>query len=158
MVVDPIEKKLRETDKKRKRLTILICGLIGLCAIFYMIRFPVAMANWIVPFEVQNPTYVPLDVENSYASTGGWNTVQMVYENDNQKIRIWASTKAGTSASETTEKVMLNDEKQANYSAEGLSQHLSFRKGDVLYSIEYSGTGLVTKEELIKMANSINQK
>jgi hypothetical protein len=142
--------------KFRKFLTALLVGLFVIGVIFYYVKLPVSMAGLFVPFKVETPEYLPLNVENKYAKFAGFDKVEIIIENPNETLTVWATSDIGwNNVSEWDEKVTLFDGSTAYYNETDNIQMISWRINDVEYAVDYEGTKPLNKEELIKIASSI---
>lgn len=151
-----IEQRLSDTDKRRKFLTTLILGFIVLSMIVYFTKLPANMASWLVPFKVEMPTYIPLDIESEYAKVVGFDTVKIAYDSTEESVTFWATSKIGwNNVSSWDESITLNDGTPAYYNESDNIQMLSWRMDEVEYAIDYEGKRLLSKDELIKIASSL---
>ncbi|MEC5424773.1 DUF4367 domain-containing protein [Virgibacillus sp. C22-A2] len=154
--MDEIEKRLSKTDRKRKFLTSLIVGFILLGTIIYLIKLPVNMAGWFVPFKVEIPTNIPLDIESEYAKVVGFDRVKIIYESPEESVTFWATSKIGwNNVSSWDESITLADGTPAYYNERDNIQMLSWRMDKVEYAIDYKGKQPLSKDELIKVASSL---
>jgi hypothetical protein len=142
--------------KLRKFMTALLLGLFLIGVIFYYVKLPVGMAGLFVPFKVETPEYLPFKVENKYAKFAGFDKVEIIYENQNETLTVWATSNIGwNNVSEWDEKVTLGDSATAYYGETDNVQMISWRVDEVEYAIDYEGNMSLDKEELIKIASSI---
>jgi hypothetical protein len=154
--LDNIEKRLSKTDKKRKLLTSLFVGFILLGMIFYLIKLPVNMASWFVPFKVEKPTYIPLDIESEYAKVVGFDRVKIIYKSPEESVTVWATSKIGwNNVSSWDESITLTDGTPAYYNESDDLQMISWRMDKVEYAIDFKGQQSLSRDELIKVASSI---
>lgn len=154
--VDGTETKIQKSIKKRRILIFLIGVLILLGILFNFAKLPLNMAGWFVPFKVELPNYVPLDVEKSYVKVVGFNSVKIVYENQNESLTTWATSEIGwNNVTSWDEKVTLDKGTTAYYNKTNDAQMISWRIDKIEYAIDYTGNKPLSKEELIKIASSI---
>lgn len=154
--MDNIEIRLYKTHKKRKLLTSLFVGFILLGMILYLIKLPVHMAGWFVPFKVEIPTYIPIDIESEYAKAVGFDRVKVIYKNPEESMTVWATTKIGwNNVSSWDESITLIDGTPAYYNESEGMQMISWRLDKVEYSIDFKGQEPLSKGDLIKVASSI---
>jgi hypothetical protein len=121
------------------------------------VKFPTNKIGWIVPFEVETPDYMPVEVENEYAKFIGFDRVKIVYENEEDSLTVWATTEIGwNNVSNWDEKISLTDGRRAYYTESGSTQMVSWQNGkEVEYAIDYEGNTPLNKDELIRIASSI---
>lgn len=143
----------RKLVNRRIVITRVIMGFIILSGIIYFMKLPVHMADWFVPFEIAEP-YIPFKVENSYSKIIGFDRVKLVYENENESITLWATTEIGWNNVSSWETVQLRGA-TGYYNETSDIQMISFKVDSVEYAIDYRGKEFMSKEELIKIANSI---
>src|SRR5699024_124066 len=106
--------------------------------------------------KVESPSYIPLNVEDSYSKVVGFNKVKIVYENQDGSFTTWATSKIGwNNVSSWDEKITLENGTTAYYTETDDVQMISWIKDKVEYAIDYSGDKSLSKDELIKMASSI---
>jgi hypothetical protein len=155
-IVDKIEERLIQTDKRRKFLTSLFVIFILISTILYFFKLPANMAGWFVPFKVETATYIPISVENQYSKLIGFKRVKTVYENSNETITVWATSEIGwNNVSNWDEHISLSDNTTAYYNSRDRVQMISWRKGNVEYAIDFKGAEPLSKYELIKIASSL---
>ncbi|GAA0344034.1 hypothetical protein GCM10008967_38090 [Bacillus carboniphilus] len=154
--MDKIEQRLKKTDKRRRFITYVIASLFIITILFNFVKLPVTMAGWFVPFKVDTPTYLPLDVEHQYAKVVGLDTVKILYKGSGGTITVWATTNIGwNNVSTWDEQVSLLDGTTAYYDFIDNMQMISWKKGNVEYAVDYQGEPLLAREELIEIASSI---
>ena len=154
--MDEIEKRLTKTDKKRKLLTSLIVGFILLGTIFHFIKLPVNMGSWFVPFKVETPTYIPIDIESAFAKVVGIDRVKIIYEGPRGSVTVWATSKIGwNNVSSWDERITLADGTPAYYNETDNIQMISWRLDKIEYAIDFKGKQPLSKTELTKIASSI---
>ena len=154
--MDDMEMRMERSIKKRRILNLIILGFILVGILFYYIRLPVSTASWFVPFKVESPSYIPLNVENSYAKIVGFNRVKLVFESTDETLITWVTTKIGWSnVSSWDEKITLANGTPAYYNETEEGQMISWRLEDVEYAIDFTGNTPIPKEQLIKIASSI---
>jgi hypothetical protein len=155
-IVDKIEERLIQTDRRRKFLTSLFVIFILISTIIYFFKLPVNMAGWFVPFKVGTATYIPISVENQYSKLIGFNRVKTVYENPDETITVWVTSEIGwNNVSNWDEHFSLDDGTTAYYNSSDTVQMISWRKGKVEYAIDFKGTSPLSKDVLIKIASSL---
>ncbi len=156
LMLDEMEIKIQRSIKKRRILNFIIVGFILIGTLFYFIKLPVNMAGWFVPFKVEIPNYIPLNVENSYVKVVGFNRVKIVYENLDESLTTWATSEIGwNNVSSWDEKITLENGTTAYYNVKNDVQMISWRMDKVEYAIDYTGDKSLPKDELIKVASSI---
>ncbi len=154
--MDDMEMRIQRSIKKRRVLNLIILGFIFVGILFYYIRLPISTVSWFVPFKVESPSFIPLNVENSYAKVVGFDRVKLVYESTDDTLTTWVTTQIGWSnVSSWDEKVTLVNGTPAYYNETDEVQMISWRLEDVEYAIDFTGSTPVPKEELIKIASSI---
>jgi hypothetical protein len=130
-------------------------GFILLGTIFHIIKLPVHMADWLVPFKVVEPFYDIEDLDKQYSKVMGYNKVKLVYENQEGILTVWATSEIGwNKVSNWEEEVELLNGATGYYNETNLFQSISFRVDEVEYSIDYKGNDPISKSDLIKIANS----
>lgn len=145
-----------KSDKFRRILNLFIVGFILLGTIFYLIKLPVHMADWFVPFNVVEPLYDIENLNKPYSKVISYNKVKLVYENQEGILTVWATSEIGwNKVSNWDEEVELFNGATGHYNENGLFQSISFRVEAVEYSIDYKGNEPIPKRDLIKIANSI---
>lgn len=148
--------RMGRSIKKRRILNLIIVGFILVGILFYYIRVPVSTASWFVPFKVESPSYIPLNVENSYAKVVGFDRVKLVYECTEDTLATWVNTKIGWSnVSSRDEKITLVNGTPAYYNETEEGQMISWQLEDVEYAIDFTGNTPISKEQLIKIASLI---
>lgn len=145
--------RYRKLANKRRILNNVFIGIILFSGIVYFMKLPVHMADWFVPFKVIEP-YIPFEVENSYSKIVGLDRVKLVYENEKESITVWATTEIGWNKVSSWETVQLRGA-TGYYNETAEIQIISFQVDSVEYAIDYRGKEFMSKEELIKIANSI---
>lgn len=155
-MMEETEMRLRRSEKIRRTINLMIAGIIVMGAILYFAKLPINMAGWFVLFKVESPSYIPLNVEDSYSKVVGFNKVKIVYENQDGSFTTWATSKIGwNNVSSWDEKITLENGTTAYYTETDDVQMISWIKDKVEYAIDYSGDKSLSKDELIKMASSI---
>jgi hypothetical protein len=145
-----------KSNKFRRILTVFIVGYILLSTIFYIIKFPVHMADWFVPFNVVEPLYDNENLNKQYSKVISYNKVKLVYENQEGILTVWATSEIGwNKVSKWEEELELLNGATGHYNENNLVQSISFRVDEVEYSIDYKGNDPISKSDLIKIANSI---
>lgn len=131
-------------------------GFILLSTIFHIIKLPVHMADWFVPFKVVEPFYDVADLDKQYSKVMGYNKVKLVYENQEGILTVWATSEIGwNKVANWEEEIELLNGATGYYNETNLVQSISFRVDEVEYSIDYIGNASIPKSDLIKIANSI---
>ncbi|MGM7701790.1 DUF4367 domain-containing protein [Pseudalkalibacillus sp. Hm43] len=115
------------------------------------------MINWIVPFEVVTPAYLPFEAEEEYAEFTGFDRVRLVFENAEDSLGIWVTSEIGwNNVTDWDEELTFEDGRKAYYTESDGTQMLSWRNGkEVEYAIDYVGKEPLSKDELIQVASSI---
>ncbi|MGB5946584.1 hypothetical protein [Paenisporosarcina sp.] len=145
-----------KSNKLTRILTVFMVGFILLVTIFHIIKLPVHMADWLVPFKVVEPFYDVEDLDKQYSKVMGYNKVKLVYENQEGILTVWATSEIGwNKVSNWEEEVELLNGATGYYNETNLFQSISFRVDEVEYSIDYKGNDPISKSDLIKIANSI---
>ncbi|MGB2993806.1 MAG: hypothetical protein WBB47_14330 [Paenisporosarcina sp.] len=143
-----------KSNKLTRILTVFMVGFILLGTIFHIIKLPVHMADWLVPFKVVEPFYDVEDLDKQYSKVMGYNKVKLVYENQEGILTVWATSEIGwNKVSNWEEEVELLNGATGYYNETNLFQSISFRVDE--YSIDYKGNDPISKSDLIKIANSI---
>ncbi|RDU37805.1 hypothetical protein DRW41_08270 [Neobacillus piezotolerans] len=153
--MDSIQRRFVISNKIRNVLTVLLVGYFTLGVVFYVVKIPISAAGLL--FKVEPPAYLPIEAEQSYAKVIGFNRVQLIYENQNESIIVWATSKLGwNNVAGWDETLSLPDGTPAYFTvgADDI-QMFSWTKGKVEYSIDYRGTRDLGKEEFIKTALSM---
>ena len=141
----------------RRVLNIFLAAFLLLGAVFYLVKMPVRMAGWFVPFEVETSALVPIKVENAYAKVIGFDRVKIVHENPDQSLTIWVTSEIGwNNVASWDEKTKLMGGTTAYYTETADAHLISWRMEEVEYSIEFEGNEPLSKEKLIEMASSIS--
>ncbi|MFD1737640.1 DUF4367 domain-containing protein [Bacillus salitolerans] len=149
------EDRFEKALKTRKILSILLGLFIILGIFFSVVRLPIQMASWFVPFDVSSPTYLPIQSNNHYAKVSLYNRVKMIFENENERVTVWVTSQIGWhNVSSWDEQTRLLDGTTAYYQENEHNQMLSWRINDVEYSIVYEGPSQLSKEEMMEMAMS----
>lgn len=144
------------TPVKKVVLYTVIAGVLFIGLIFPHIKLPNVMANQLVPFKVEEPSYLPIKTSKTYSHVIGSDRVETVYENKNETITVWATTDIGWNVvSNWTEQIVLSNGIRGYYNEQDSLQMISWRKGNVEYAIDYEGENL-TKEDLIEIAASFD--
>ncbi|WP_316569514.1 hypothetical protein [Neobacillus sp. YIM B06451] len=153
--MNAIEKRFIISNKIRNILTYLLVGYIAFMVVVSVVKFPVSVAGLF--FKLEPPVYVPIQADHTYARAIGFDRVQLTYENQNESIIVWATSKLGwNNVSDWDESLTLPDGTTAYYTvASDDTQMFSWTKGKVEYSIDYKGTSNLAKEEFIKTALSM---
>lgn len=145
-----------KNNKFRKILTVFIGGFILLGTIFHIIKLPIHMADWFVPFSVVKPLYDIENLNKQYSKVISHNKVKLVYENQDGVLTVWATSEIGwNKVSNWDEEVELLNGAIGHYNENDLVQSISFRVEEVEYSIDYKGNEPISKIDLINIANSI---
>ncbi|WP_456272534.1 hypothetical protein [Bacillus sp. AK031] len=146
-------------NKVRKLLLAIIVGVVSISAIFYFSRLPVGVADWFVPFKVVEPYVGPVEMKNEYSKVVSWNKVKLVYETEDGTFTVWATTDIGwNNVGAWGEEVDLlggTGRYTGHYNEEEGVQMISFRLDKVEYAIDFKGSSLIPKEDLIEIANTI---
>ncbi|WP_409271928.1 hypothetical protein V1499_19855 [Neobacillus sp. SCS-31] len=153
--MNAIERRFIISNKIRNFLTFLFVCFIAFGMVVSFVKFPVSVAG--IFFKVEPPAYVPIQADHTYARAIGYNKVQLIYENQNESVIVWATSKLGwNNVSDWDESLTLPDGTTAYYTVGANdTQMFSWTKGKVEYSIDYKGTRYLAKDEFIKTALSI---
>ncbi|WP_053368071.1 hypothetical protein [Bacillus sp. FJAT-27245] len=153
--MDASEKRYMISNKIRKFLTLLLVGYFALGIVINVVKLPVSAAGLI--FKIEPPAYLPIEAEQTYAKVINLNRVQLIYENKNESIVVWATSKLGwTNIAGWDETLSLPDGTPAYYRVGPDDiQMFSWTKDKVEYSIDYKGPRDLSKEEFIKTALSM---
>jgi len=155
--LDKREPNFAKSIKIKRVLNICLVAFLLIGVIFYFIKLPVRMAGWFVPFEVETSALIPIKVENSYAKVIGFERVKIIHENPEQSLTIWVTSEIGwNNVDSWDEKTKLMDGTTAYYTETADTQLISWRMGEVEYSIEYKGKKSLSKVKLKEMASSIS--
>ncbi|WP_214703736.1 MULTISPECIES: hypothetical protein [unclassified Exiguobacterium] len=120
------------------------------------VPLPIHATTSFVPFEIQSPTQLPFVTDSEYAHLVSLSRVELVYQNDEQSITVWATTELGWHHTETWEAyaqtiqgspVYLNETDELTV--------LSWQQDGVEYAIDYKGDQL-SKQDLFDIAVSMN--
>jgi hypothetical protein len=153
--MDNSEERIEKSVKTRKLLTTIIIVFLLVGAVLSTGKLPVSMAEWFVPFKVEEPTYIPIESDKKYSNVIGLDRVKLVYENPNETLTLWATTKIGWNVvSNWDERITLPNGITGHYDEHDDVKMLSWRKGKVEYAIDYKGQNL-SKEDLIEVAISL---
>ncbi|WP_059172208.1 hypothetical protein [Bacillus sp. FJAT-27445] len=153
--MNAIERRFIISNKIRNFLTVLFVGYIVFWLILSVMKFPMSVAGLF--FKVDPPAYLPIEADQKYARVIGMNRVQLIYENQNESIVVWATSKLGwNNVSDWDETLSMPDGTRAYYTlGANDTQMFSWKRGKVEYTIDYKGTKDLGKEEFIKTALSM---
>lgn len=144
----------KRTFRKRMLITYSLFTILVVAILISTVKLPVHAAGWIVPFDVNEPGYIPFDVENRYSEISGFDRVKLVYENSEESLTFWATTETGwNNVSNWDEEVTLDDGTTAYFTSSDETQMISWQKNDVEYAIDYTSAKPIAKSELIKVAS-----
>ncbi|WP_214876369.1 hypothetical protein [Exiguobacterium sp. CH10] len=146
--------------KDRKSRFIFKC-VIGMSFILLLIGrsevpLPIHATTSFVPFEIHPPTHLPFVAETEYAHLVSLGRVELVYENEEESMSIWATTELGWHHVEEWGRyaqtvqgspVYLNESDELTI--------LSWQREGVEYAIDYKGHQL-SKQDLFDIAASMN--
>ncbi|MEW8967632.1 hypothetical protein [Exiguobacterium alkaliphilum] len=119
------------------------------------VPLPIAFTTAFIPFEVSEPTYLPLKSTDTYGNAIQLNQARLVYKNDTEQLTVWATTDLGWNHVATwDEPVTLGDGSNAYFNDVDDTQMVSWQDGGVEYAIDYKGHRL-SKDDLLRIASSI---
>ncbi|TCI47204.1 DUF4367 domain-containing protein [Exiguobacterium sp. SH3S2] len=119
------------------------------------IQMPIAFTTSFVPFEVETPSYLPLEIDEQYSHLLNLNQVRLVYKNETESITVWATSEIGWNHVDSwDEKVMIRNGLNGHYTEFDDMKMISWQQENVEYAVDYTGTQL-SKDDLLKIANSI---
>lgn len=135
----------------------VIFGLIFILLIAGRAPLPLTFTTSFVPFEVNEPNYLPIETTNHYSNVVNLSQIKLVYENDVESLTIWATTNLGWNhVTSWDESIKLSDGSSGYYTEVDQTKMVSWQYENVEYAIDYSGSRL-SKEELLKIASSIEK-
>ena len=136
-------------------------GLLGISFILLLIGrsevpLPIHATTSFVPFEIHTPTHLPFVAENEYAHLVNLGRVELVYQNPEQSVTIWATTELGWHHVEQWESYAQTIQGSPVYfnNTDELTI-LSWQRDGVEYAIDYKGHQL-SKQDLFDIAASMN--
>lgn len=147
-------------DKRNNRpIFKIIFGLIFILLVLGRVSLPlpITLTTSLVPFEVNEPTYLPIETTNQHSNLVNLNQVKLVYQNDVESLTIWATTDVGWNhVTNWDEQIKLLDGSSGYYTEVDQIKIISWQYKNVEYAIDYSGNRL-SKEELLNIANSFER-
>lgn len=146
---------------KDRKSRFIFKGILGMSFILLFIGrsevpLPIHATTSFVPFEIHTPTHLPFAAETEYAHLVSLGRVELVYENEQESMSIWATTELGwhhvaewEPYAQTVQgsPVYLNESDELTI--------LSWQRDGVEYAIDYSGHQL-SKQDLFDIAVSMN--
>ncbi len=146
--------------KNRKSRFIFKC-ILGMSFVLFFIGrseipLPIPATTAFVPFEVHGPTHLPFVAETEYAHLVSLGKVELVYENEEESMTIWATTELGWHHTEQWETYSQTIQDSPVYfnQTEALTI-LSWQRDGVEYAIDYKGHEL-SMQDLFDVAASMN--
>jgi hypothetical protein len=145
----------------------LLLILLGIGALYFLdhylglIRYPIGWTNTMVAIEAE-PTYIPIDYQKSYATirTCGkrCEIVKFIYKGSNEKLVVIATDYVSWSDDPKWDKSKKIPGTNYYYENENGKQQLNWRdeKEELELRLEYTGEPALRKEEMVKIANSID--
>ena len=136
-------------------------GILGISFILLFIGrsevpLPIHATTSFVPFEIHPPTHLPFVAETEYAHLVSLGRVELVYENEEESMSIWATTELGWHHVEEREPYAQTVQGSPVYVNESDELTiLSWQRDGVEYVIDYSGHQL-SKQDLFDVATSMN--
>lgn len=136
-------------------------GILGISFILLFIGrsevpLPIHATTSFVPFEIRPPTHLPFVAETEYAHLVSLGWVELIYENAEQSITVWATMELGWHHVEEWEPYSQTIQGSPVYFNESDELTiLSWQRDNVEYAIDYKGHQL-SKHDLFDIAASMN--
>ncbi|WP_215146034.1 hypothetical protein [Exiguobacterium qingdaonense] len=145
-------------DRKNRFIFKCVIGMI-LILLFIgrnEVPLPIHATTSFVPFEIHTPTHLPFVAETEYAHLVNLGRVELIYENAEQSITVWATTELGWHHVEEWEPYSQTIQGSPVYFNESDEiTIISWQRDNVEYAIDYSGNQL-SKQDLFDIADSMN--
>ena len=120
------------------------------------VPLPIHATTSFIPFEIHTPTNLPFVAETEYAHLVNLGRVELVYENEEESMSIWATTELGWHHVEEWGRYAQTVQGSPVYINESDELTiLSWQRDGVEYAIDYKGHEL-SMQDLFDVAASMN--
>ena len=146
---------------KERQGKFIFTGIFGMSLILILIgrsevSLPIHATTSFVPFEIHVPTHLPFDTATEHGHLVSLGRVELVYENAEQSMSVWATTELGWNHVDGWDQYPQTIEDTPVFFTETDELTiLSWQRDGVEYAIDYKGHQL-SKQDLFDVAASMN--
>lgn len=146
---------------KERQGKFIFTGIFGMSLAFILIShsevpLPIHATTSFVPFEVHVPKNLPFSTEKNYAHLVSLGRIELVYEDAEQSMSVWATTQLGWNHVDGWEQYPQTiEDAPVFFNETDELTILSWQRDGVEYAIDYKGHQL-SKHDLFDVATSMN--